>query len=349
MNKRARFFVCGLVSAFNLHIHCPVVLSSGLSGIEQPQFDQNATGSSSSSTTAGGSKAGAAGSGKGKPASTGSANGKGRIAQLLSENGAQLPIKLQALTPKLDTASSKPVLLTGGVSKSGSFPRDWHGSWSGTLTIKAFQYNPQCARFDPAEFSQTQNLMQPGTIGKVTFKFSEGSDRKMELLPAQVYFSRPATINHYRFFESSDIAREQQSADSPGAGWVKIGQIRPIAGQPFTYILHLGLFEPGTGVTGNSLSGRLLSDTVKALSEDVVEQQVFTYESDVSRLTGSVGHAFSENDIQFSAEDTESLKVQAASVRYGPAGEFVDKVILEGEVRRDESQADRPPSTEFAF
>ncbi len=328
-----------------MHIHCPVVLSAGLSGFEQPQFDPNATGTSSSGSTAGGGKAGADGSGKGKPVAT----GKGRIAQLLSENGAQLPIRLQALTPKLDATSSKPVLLTGGVSKSGSFPNDWHGSWSGTLTIKVFQYNPQCARFDPAEFSQTQSLMQPGTSGKVTFKFTEGSDRKMELLPAQVYFSRPATVNHYRIYASENTGREQQSADSPGAGWIKLGKIRPIAGQPFTYILHLGLFEPGTGVTGNSLSGRLLSDAVKTLSEDVVEQQVFTYESDVSRLTGSVGHAFSENDIQFSAEDAETLKVEAASVRYGPAGDFVDKVILEGEVRRDESQAGDPPSTEFRF
>ncbi len=335
-----RFLAGGLLSILSVLSSCSLSLSSGLSGVEQPKYDLSPSSGSDSSTKSGGESAKAANAttGRGKSGSFGAAPAKGRIAQLLSENGAQLPVKLKSLTPKLDTTWSKPTVLTGGISKSGSFPDDWHGSWSGTLTIKVFQYNPLCARFDPAEFSQTQSLMQPGTSGQVTFKFTEGGDRKMELKPAQVYFSKPATANHFRFFASQNMVVDQQSADSPGPGWVKIGSIRPIAGQPFIYILHLGLFEPGTGVTGNNLSGRLLSDSVNTLSAEVIEQQVLTYESDVSRLTGGVSHAFSENDIQFSAVDAGTLKVEAASVRYGPAGDFVDKVILEGEVRRDSNQ-----------
>ena len=257
-----------------------------------------------------------------------------RISELLSQNGAKLPLKLQALTPKMDTSGAKPVLLTGAVSKSGSFPQDWQGQWKGILTIKVFQYNPICARFDPAEFAQTQSLMRPGTSGAVTFEFSQGSDRKIELQPAQVYFSKPSVQNHF-IFESSKAQASQQDASSPGPGWLKIGRLRPVASPPFRYILHLGLYQTGIGVTGNTLSGNILSDTVKTLAPDVIEQQVLAYESDVSRLTGSVGHAFSESDIQFTAEDQDTLKVEAASVRYGPDGEFVDKVILQGEVRRD--------------
>lgn len=262
---------------------------------------------------------------------------QGRIAQLLSQNGARLPLKLQSLTPRMDNSLSKPVVLTGGIAKSGSFPQDWQGAWTGTVTIKVFQYNPLVARFDPAEFAQTESLMQPGTNGQVTFQFTGGRQRKIELQPAQVYFSRPAAANHY-FFVASPNSKTYQPADNPsapGPGWVRIGIVRPVSTPPFRYILHLGLFQPGVGVTGNSLSGRLLSDTVRTLAPDVIEQQVLTYESDLSRLTGSTGHAFSENDIQFTAEDADTLKVEAASVRYGPNGDFVDKVILDGEVRRD--------------
>jgi len=255
----------------------------------------------------------------------------GRIDELVSEPGAELPVATPAMAPQLHSTGSAGQPGSG----HGSFPESWLGAWSGELTIKLFDYNPLCARFDPGEFVQTQQLMAPGRVGRVRFQFTRAEDRAIDLEPAQVNFAQQEAP-HFRLL-GNQYASGPPGSRAAGGGWVRIGLVRPVQTPPFLYILHLGLVQPGIGITGNSLSGQLLRDTVRKLAPHVIEQEVITYESDVSRLTGAVAHAYSENVIRFTARDADTLDVEAASVRYGPTGDFVDKVILQGTVRRNRS------------
>src|SRR5262249_14762339 len=73
----------------------------------------------------------------------------GRIEELSPAPGARLPVKLRALTPKLDLTGqlkSKAQTIMGRVV--GSFPVDWRGVWSGTLTVHAAVFDPVRWQFD---------------------------------------------------------------------------------------------------------------------------------------------------------------------------------------------------------
>src|SRR5262249_20306876 len=160
--------------------------------------------------------------------------------------GAQLPIKLRALTPKLDTSGQlkgKAQTTMGRVV--GSFPVDWRGVWSGTLKVHAAVFDPVRWQFDAAEANRERELLRPGTEGRVTFRFSTGKAAQIRLEPASVVFA--ATMDRSQYAQMLNQLQSMLGGGQSGPGAVMM------QGLPYLYALHLGDLENGVGVTGNLL------------------------------------------------------------------------------------------------
>jgi len=274
----------------------------------------------------------------------------GRIEELCTTPGAKFPLKLQALTPKLDARGS----LSAGVRNQaiiGSaptyFPTDWAGVFSGTLKVWTAQFDPVLWQFDAEETSQEQDLIKPGTEGQVSFDFTTGGNQHIELEPAQVVFTAPMTESRYKHeMQAAQQQMQQMMGNMPGmqemfngsgTGGAMMQQI--MQSVPYMFALHLGNLTQGTGVTGNLLEARLVKNDVKVLSATTLEQQVITYNQDVNKSTGRRHFNFTENVLRFTKLNRDQLYVQAASVDYDRNGKFESKVVLYGTVNRGQASS----------
>ena len=263
----------------------------------------------------------------------------GRIEEISLGPGARLPVKLRALTPKLDTSGQlkgKAQTIMGRVV--GSFPIDWRGDWSGTLTVHAAVFDPIRWQFDPQEANRERELLRPGTQGTVTFRFSTGKSGQIRLEPASVVFSAPMDRSRYaQMLNQLQTMLMGGQAVPGGSGAIML------QGLPYLYALHLGDLENGVGVTGNQLQSRVVRNDITELAPGVLEQVVVTYNLVRNPTTGKSRYGYSENVVRFTRQTSNKLYVQAATVSYLSNGRFEDKTILYGMVTRGQGTGSANP------
>lgn len=260
----------------------------------------------------------------------------GRIEEIAAGTGARLPVKLKALTPKLDTSKQ----LKGGAQSSmgrvvGSFPVDWRGVWTGTLKIHAAVFDPVRWQFDAEEANRERELLRPGTEGRVSFRFSTLRSRQIRLEPASVVFAAP--IDRTRYAEMVNQLQTLFLGGQSGQGAIML------RGLPYLYALHLGDLENGVGVTGNILQSRVIRNDITELAPGVLEQVVVTYNLVRNPTTGKSRYGYSENVVRFTRQTSNKLYVQAATVSYLSNGKFEDKTILYGMVARGQGTGSGHP------
>src|SRR4030095_3944186 len=260
----------------------------------------------------------------------------GRIEEISTGPGASLPVKLKALTPKLDTSGQlkgKAQSIMGRVV--GSFPVDWRGVWSGTLTVHAAVLDPVRWQFDAQEANRERELLRPGTQGSVTFRFSTGKAARIRLEPSSVVFAAP--MDKSRYAQMLNQLQALLMGGQQGQGAVML------QGMPYLYALHLGDLENGVGVTGNLLQSRVVRNDITELAPGVLEQVVVTYNLVRNPTTGKSRYGYSENVVRFTRQTSNKLYVQAATVSYLSNGRFEDKTILYGMVTRGQGSASANP------
>jgi hypothetical protein len=271
----------------------------------------------------------------------------GRIEELCSTPGARLPIKLQALTPKLDNSRPlKAEARTSGLSgrATSAYPVEWAGVWSGTLKVWTSQFDPSLWKFDAAEASQEQDLLKPGTEGQASFNFSMDANRQIQLEPTQVVFTAPmdAAKSQRMMSQMQQMmgGMQGQLMQGPGRNFM----MQMMQSVPYMYAMHLGNLEQGTGVTGNLLASRLMKNDVKVLAANTLEQQIVTYDEDVNRQTGKKRTSYTETVLRFTRINREQLYVQAASVDYDRYGKFEQKVVMYGTINRGQASSPLMPN-----
>lgn len=284
----------------------------------------------------------------------------GRIEELVTGKGARIPLKLKAMVPIRDTSlDNKPAmkvaakqtqlnsgiaktdpassLLKAGaasqqiVAKATSFPSNWRGTWSGDMTITMVDFDPRSYEFDPAETEKQKKMATPGTQGRCSVTFYEGSNNSTEVKPTQVVFSKSMT------------EAVQSMSDSPmGAllGALGGGADNPMLAnmQVPAFALPLGdLGGANSGVTGNQMSSELMKNKLTQLSNDVLEQQIVT--RDTERSATKVRDSFTESVLRFTRKGNDRLYCQAASVSYDANGNYLNKILLRGYLDRGAAPA----------
>jgi hypothetical protein len=256
----------------------------------------------------------------------------GRIEEISGKVGATLPFKiqLQAQKPILDprAIAAQAQSLRGAVS---SFPVDFRGVWSGTLTIHTAQFDKTRFEFDADEAAEEQRVLRPGRQGSVSFNFYQGSGNHIALEPAQIYFSVPMG----QTAQGSQMANELKQMGAMFGGSVNIGQL--MGNTPAIAVMHLGSLSNATGPTGNALSAQVVKNDVRQLKEGVLEQDLVTYGQDYNPKTGRTRNSFSETVLRFTRISPNQLYVQAADVNYRPDGHFQNKYLLYGTVNRGQA------------
>ncbi len=229
-----------------------------------------------------------------------------------------------------------------------SYPVDWAGVWSGTLKIWTVQFDQRRWTFDATEASQEAELLKPGKEGQVSFNFSSGGSRRIQLEPTQVIFTAPMDESRYR--QSMQQMQQQMQQMMPGLQESFGNALNSDMGMqmmktiPYMYALHLGNLTHGTGVTGNRLESQVLSNNIKILPSGALEQQIVTYNEDESASTGKRHFNYCESVLRFTRINREQLYVQAASVDYDRQGTFESKVVLYGTISRAAPSAPSLPS-----
>lgn len=232
----------------------------------------------------------------------------GRIEELTMVKGARLPIKLQAMTAQKDTSLNRNEPALAG--KTSKFPVSYQGTWSGPLTVAAFNADEAFYEFDPQEARRQAQLLRAGTWGGCTVTFFRGKDNETKMQPCSVVFEANVAASSAATGALSSLER------------------------PFIYYLHLGDLGSGRGVTGNELSCQLLKNTLKELGKDVIEQEVITRDFDRNPKSGKITSGYSESVLRFTPVAANMLYLQAASVSYGSDARFHNKVILNGTLVR---------------
>lgn len=284
----------------------------------------------------------------------------GRIEELVSGKGARIPLKLKAMVPIRDTSlDGKPVLKAAAkqtqlnsqtaktdsasslrkagtsseqiVAKVASFPSDWRGTWSGDMTITTVDFDPRSYEFDPAETEKQKKMASPGTQGRCSVTFYEGSNNATEVKPTQVVFSKSIT-EAVQSMDDSPIGALLGAlgggADNPTLASMKVP----------AFALPLGdLGGANSGVTGNQISSELMKNKLTQLSNDVVEQQIVT--RDTERSATKIKDSFTENVLRFTRKGNNRLYCQAASVSYDQNGNYLNKILLRGFLDRGAAPA----------
>ena len=262
----------------------------------------------------------------------------GRIEEVATVANPQLPVKLRAMAPRMDNsltlkAKAQQQVLSGAIQ--GSFPTDWRGQWSGQLNVWSTSYSPIRYQFDADEVRKEQQLMQRGTTGQVTFDIASDNYNRLSLKPSQVVFT--TTMDNSRINDTLNTMMRQQGlppidASQMGSGGYAIYQM--MQSMPYMYALHLGDLSQGVSVTGNMLNSRVISNTIKQLAPNVLEQVVVTYDSSQNAKTGNVRNGYSENVVRFTRQGASKLYVQAVTLSYRADGKWTSRCVLTGTVSR---------------
>lgn len=296
----------------------------------------------------------------------------GRIEELCDNRGAKIPLKLQAMTPirdssldpktpklaaKVDTKFTKlsgtqnaktdfskhigdieiqqSNLSTSITKNEPSFPINFRGTWTGPLTIEIADESSSYVDWDRAQAEKQAQLLKPGTVGKCTVNFYQGSGDRVEVQPTNVMFRTTVSL-------AEGI---KSMGNSPFAGM--LGGVDPnnpmFANMqiPYPFSLPLGQLVGNRGVSGNELSSQLMKNSVKELSKGVLEQQTITHDSDRS-ANGQTRTYYTESVMRFSYNPNDTLGMQAAQVSYDDDGNYLSKVILSGTLTRGGSTSTAP-------
>jgi hypothetical protein len=269
----------------------------------------------------------------------------GRIEELTGNNSATLPIKLNLKTqkPQLDprgqalTAATSKQNLSGGLVSS--FPTDWAGTYTGQLKIHAAIFDKIRWDFDAAEASKEQQLMRPGTMGDVSFYFTQDRARKVSLQPTQVIFT--GTLGQSQTGQQmANMFSGQNQGNNPLGGMFNAGTMTAMMqSMPYQWAMHLGNLTQGRGLTGNQLNSQLMKNDIRQLAPNVLEQCVVTWDNDYNPTTRKMRSNYSESVLRFTKLNSSQLYVQAATVNYRQDGKFENKYLLYGTVNRAYAQS----------
>lgn len=293
------------------------------------------------------------------PTATGGYKLFGRIEEIANGPGANFPIVLKAMTPKLDTApklqgqanaANTPGGLTGAVVRS--FPTDYRGVWGGTLTVAQMVFDPICWQIDPDEANRTRMLIRNGSQGTVNFTFSNDAQGNIDVQPAQITFMVP-----FKDTNSSDELRNMMSSGQgsqqiPGMGALgqlgmgnnpaMAGMMQQMMGSMMVPIMvTFGSYDTNAyvkGVSGNDFRAQLLKNNIRQLAPGVLEQQMVASEVSRVKRTGRIVQTYNETVMRFTKQSANQLYVQCASVTYGIDKRFQKKMVMYGTVSRGNVQ-----------
>lgn len=257
----------------------------------------------------------------------------GRIEELCGSSTAKIPLKMQAMTPLRDASLDTKL---SGKTAMQSFPIDFRGTWSGELTVYTANWDKSYWEFDRAEADKESSLLKPGTRGRVSVTFYQGSSNKTELQPCEVVFTSTVSAAEQM------ATMRKMMGNSPMSSMFGNNPMMANMQLPYMYALHLGDLTSGTGVTGNQLQSQLMKNTLKELARGVIEQEVVTRDWDRNATTGKTKTGYSESVLRFTRMSERQLYLQAASVSYRSDGKFQNKVILYGTLDRSSAAASTP-------
>lgn len=265
----------------------------------------------------------------------------GRLEEISGTASPKFPIVLKALTPKMGTL---PILkgqattgtLAGTAEKS--YPADFKGTWGGTLVLGQFVNSPAIYQIDPDEARKVSSLIHQGSQGTVNFNFNYDSHGNVIGSPVTITFMVPA--NQTNAFQSA----MKQAGGSGMANNAMAGMMQSMMGNMNVPIaMRFGDFQSDAstpGVSGNSLSIRLLSNRIKQLSPGIMEQQMITQETSRIARTGATYSTYNENVFRFTQRGSSQMYVEVASVSYDMSKRFLRKYVLYGYVGKGAVQQD---------
>ena len=263
----------------------------------------------------------------------------GRLEEI-GGNGATLPVgvmlKLKAQSAKSDprysanaSASASATTIQGQVA---SFPIDWRGAWNGQLKIHGRQASKLAYEIDAEETTTQDKILVPGTMGSVTFDFSQRG-RAIYLEPAQIVLPQRT--------DTSQARATQQQLKALGLDRMLGGNGSAML-QSMTAsipVLLLGEASNARGVTGNIFSSQVLKNDIRELKPGVLEQNIVVNTQERKAKNGNLVHSVTETVIRFTKLNPSQLYVQAASVQYAKDGQFETKVLMYGTVNRGQASA----------
>jgi hypothetical protein len=270
----------------------------------------------------------------------------GRIEQLTTQNGAQLPANLTRQpaqqSAKLDQPSS--TQLPGrasitAVKPQTYFPDAFLGYWQGTLKVHANQFSSLAYEVDREETTKEVELLAPGRVGSVTFSFVRNGGQ-LSLEPTRIVFSAPMSQSRHAE-ELKELANSNPMLGQDVAGFLQ--------SVPYYYGLEMGNVAQGTGITGNALHNQVIKNDIRQLGNGIVEQDLVSYNQERNPRDGRMQSGYSEMVLRFYQQAGQQLYVQVASVNYLADGRFKDKILLYGTVQRASSTQSRqysvPPTS----
>jgi len=94
------------------------------------------------------------------------------------------------------------------------------------------------------------------------------------------------------------------------------------------------------GISGNTIRAELIKNSIRQLSQGVIEQQIVTEEIQRNNKTGNVRKEYAETVIRFTSQSATSLYVLAAAVNYTSDRRFERKLVLYGMVHKGQVMPD---------
>ncbi len=259
----------------------------------------------------------------------------GRIDQIASEAEVKMP-DLKAMKAQLDTSqSSRRLTASASTARfsgrvTNSFPMDFSGLWGGTMRVWRYSASRLSDEVDPEESRKMAEILTPGTSGNVNFEFNHDYHGGIDLQPANVRIMIPMQ-------QSYTYQKMMQGGQMGGLGSMMSGMM---GNMKIPVMLHFGQISTGgtaeVGISGNQIDQRLVKNEIRQLQADVLEEQIVTKDSSVVQGTGRMKEGYTETVVRFTRRSPQDLYVLAASVDYDSSGKFLRKLIMYGDVFRNQ-------------
>jgi len=264
----------------------------------------------------------------------------GRIEQLTAGTSASFPIVLKAMTAQMDNTPTKKLSgktgedsmnFSGTVAKT--FPSDFRGNWGGTLTVWNVVQDPSCYKVDPLEATKLMRIFHRGAQGNVNFNFSTDARGGNSLAPAQALFMAAPDPAAQSAQMQQMLGGQSLSAMGPMGAMMQ----QMSANTPTPIVFYFG--DGGSdamskGLSGNTFMQHVVSNSLRSLAPNVLEQQIVTRMDETIAATGRPRISYTESVLRFTKLDEQRLYVQAAQVTYWQNHAFKDKVIFYGNVNK---------------
>jgi len=202
------------------------------------------------------------------------------------------------------------------------------------------QLDPSYYAIDREEAARTAQAMHTGMQGSVNFTFENLRTNKVSLEPTQILFMVPG--------------KDTQVADQIGQMFGSAGASNPMAGMmsqmaqnmPVPIVMSFGDAATSgageTGVSGNQMSQKLITNSIRELERGVLEQQLVTQKTTWLKGTGRARTSYGETVIRFTDQGSNRMYVQAATIEYGADKRFLDKFVFYGYITRGQVMQTNP-------